>query len=92
MEWTKSVWTMNPESAKKVKHPASFPVELPYRLTQLYTFKGDVVLDPFIGSGSTAIAALKSERKYIGYDIDPEYIKIAEERIAPYKLQISLGI
>ena len=92
MEWTKSVWTMNPESAKKVKHPAPFPVELPYRLTQLYTFKGDVVLDPFIGSGSTAIAALKSERKYIGYDIDPEYIKIAEERIAPYKLQISLGI
>src|SRR3989337_2469118 len=92
MEWTKSVWTMNPESAKKVKHPAPFPVELPYRLTQLYTFKGDVVLDPFIGSGSTAIAALKSERKYVGYDIDPEYIKIAEERIAPYKLQISLGI
>jgi len=92
MEWTKSVWTMNPESAKKVKHPAPFPVELPYRLTQLYTFKGDVVLDPFIGSGSTAIAALKSERKYIGYDIDPEYIKIAEERIAPYKLQITLGI
>ena len=92
MEWTKSVWTMNPESAKKVKHPAPFPVELPYRLTQLYTFKGDVVLDPFMGSGSTAIAALKSERKYIGYDIDPEYIKIAEERIAPYKLQITLGI
>ena len=82
MEWTKSVWTMNPESARKVKHPAPFPVELPYRLIQLYTFKGDVVLDPFMGSGSTAIAALWSERKYIGYDIDPEYIKIAEERIA----------
>jgi site-specific DNA-methyltransferase (adenine-specific) len=92
MEWTKSVWTMNPESARKVKHPAPFPVELPYRLIQLYTFKGDIVLDPFMGSGSTAIAALKSERKFIGYDIDPQYIKIAEERIAPYRLQITLGI
>lgn len=92
MEWTKSVWTMNPESAKKVKHPAPFPVELPYRLIQLYTFKGDVILDPFMGSGSTAIAALKSERKYVGYDVDPTYIKIAEERIAPYQQQIPLGI
>lgn len=92
MEWTKSVWTMNPESAKKVKHPAPFPVELPYRLTQLYTFKGDIVLDPFMGSGSTAIAALKSERKYVGYDVDPEYIKIAEERIAPFQQQIAMGI
>ncbi len=85
MEWTKSVWTMNPESARKVKHPAPFPVELPYRLTQLYTFKGDIVLDPFMGSGTTAIAALKSERKYVGYDVDAEYIRIAEERIARIK-------
>jgi site-specific DNA-methyltransferase (adenine-specific) len=92
MEWTKSVWTMNPESARKVKHPAPFPVELPYRLTQLYTFKGDIVLDPFMGSGSTAIAALKSERKYVGYDVDPEYVRIAEERIAPFKQQLALGI
>jgi site-specific DNA-methyltransferase (adenine-specific) len=92
MEWTKSVWTMNPESAKKVGHPAPFPIELPYRLIQLYTFKGDVVLDPFMGAGSTAIAALKSERKYVGYDIDSEYIELAEERIAPYKLQMTLGI
>lgn len=92
MEWTKSVWTMNPESARKVNHPAPFPVELPYRLTQLYTFKGDVILDPFMGSGSTAIAALKSERRYVGYDVDPQYIKIAEERIAPFKRQITLGI
>jgi site-specific DNA-methyltransferase (adenine-specific) len=84
MEWTKSVWTMSPESAKKVGHPAPFPVELPYRLIQLYTFKGDVVLDPFMGSGSTAIAALKAERKYVGYDVDAGYIRLAEERIASY--------
>ncbi|MBN2547590.1 MAG: site-specific DNA-methyltransferase [Anaerolineales bacterium] len=92
MEWTKSVWTMNPESARKVKHPAPFPLELPYRLIQLYTFSGDIILDPFMGSGSTAIAALKSGRKYVGYEIDPEYVKLAEERIAPYKLQSGLGI
>ena len=92
MEWTKSVWTMNPESAKKVGHPAPFPIELPYRLIQLYTYKGDVILDPFIGSGTTAIAALKADRKYIGYDNDPEYVKLAEERIAPYQMQLSMGI
>ena len=90
MEWTKSVWTMNPESAKKIKHPAPFPIELPYRLIQLYTFKGDVILDPFMGSGTTAIAALKAERKYIGYDNDPEYVKLSEERIAPFQLQIKM--
>jgi site-specific DNA-methyltransferase (adenine-specific) len=67
-----------------VGHPAPFPIELPYRLIQLYTFQGDVILDPFIGSGTTAIAALKAERKYIGYDNDPVYVKLAQERISPY--------
>jgi site-specific DNA-methyltransferase (adenine-specific) len=92
MEWTKSVWMMNTESAKKIGHPAPFPIELPHRLIQLYTFTNDIVLDPFIGSGSTAIAAFKSNRKYIGYDIDPEYIKLAEHRIEPYKLQMTLKL
>lgn len=87
MEWTKSVWIMNPESAQKVGHPAPFPVELPYRLIQLYTYTNDIVLDPFMGSGTTAIAALKSGRKYVGYDIDPVYVKLAQERIMSYKLQ-----
>jgi DNA modification methylase len=72
-----------------VGHPAPFPIELPYRLIQLYTYKGEVILDPFMGSGSTAIAALKSDRKYIGYDHDPEYVKLAECRIASYKFQES---
>jgi modification methylase len=92
MEWTKSVWTMNPESAKKVGHPAPFPIELPYRLIQLYTFKGDIILDPFMGSGTTAIAALQAARKYLGYDNDPAYVQLAEARIAPYKQQMKLGI
>lgn len=82
MEWTKSVWTMPPESARKVGHPAPFPVELPYRLVQLYTFPGDVVLDPFMGSGATALAALKAGRRYVGYEIDAGYAALAEQRIA----------
>jgi site-specific DNA-methyltransferase (adenine-specific) len=86
MEWTKSVWTINPESAQKIGHPAPFPVELPYRLIQLYTFQGDVILDPFMGSGSTAIAALKADRKYVGYDNNPEYVKLANERISGSEL------
>jgi DNA modification methylase len=82
MEWTKSVWTFNPESARKVGHPAPFPIELPHRLIQLYTFSGDVILDPFMGSGSTALAALKAGRKFVGYEIDPEYVRLAEGRMA----------
>jgi site-specific DNA-methyltransferase (adenine-specific) len=81
MEWTKSVWTMNTESARKAMHPAPFPVELPYRLIQLYSFKDDVILDPFIGSGTTGIAAIKSERKYLGYELNDEYVKVAQKRL-----------
>jgi site-specific DNA-methyltransferase (adenine-specific) len=85
MEWTKSVWSMNTESARKVGHPAPFPVELPHRLIQLYTFTNDVVLDPFMGSGTTAIASINSGRIYVGYEIDSEYLKLAEERIATHE-------
>jgi len=92
MEWTKSIWYFNPESAKKLKHAAPFPVELPYRLIQLYSFKNDIILDPFIGSGTTAVAALNSERYYIGYEINEDYVRLAERRIEPYKKQIKLSI
>lgn len=85
LEWTKSVWVFNPESAKRVGHPAPFPVELPYRLIQLYTYKGDIVLDPFMGSGSTALAALKAGRKFVGYEIHPRYVELAERRIAAWR-------
>ena len=90
MEWTKSIWTMNAESAKRIGHPAPFPEELPYRLIQLYSFKGDIVLDPFMGSGTTAVAALKSERKFVGYDINKEYIVLAEKRVEPLLKQVNL--
>ncbi|NWG01406.1 MAG: site-specific DNA-methyltransferase [Syntrophaceae bacterium] len=81
LEFTKSVWTFPAEPATKVGHPAPFPVELPYRLIHLYTFEGEVILDPFIGSGQTAIAAVKTKRHYVGYDINEEYVKLAERRI-----------
>lgn len=81
LEYTKSVWRFTAESARKVKHPAPFPVELPRRLIQLYTFAGDVVLDPFMGSGSTAVAAVLTGRSYVGYDTSAEYLATSEERI-----------
>ncbi len=92
MEWTKSVWAMNPESAKKVMHPAPFPAELPYRLIQLYSFRGDVVLDPFMGSGSTGVAALNSDRRYVGYEISEEYLGIAEERLRTIQSQVKMFV
>jgi site-specific DNA-methyltransferase (adenine-specific) len=88
MEWTKSIWTMNAERIRRIGHPAPFPEELPYRLIQLYSFKGDIVLDPFMGSGTTAVAALKSDRKFVGYEINNEYIELAEKRIKPLILQL----
>lgn len=91
MEWTKSIWTMNAVSAKKIGHPAPFPEELPHRLIQLYSFKNDVVLDPFMGSGTTAIAAIKNGRYYIGYDVSEEYIELANKRIRSYTSQIRLN-
>lgn len=87
LEFTRSVWTFPAESARKIGHPAPFPVELPSRLIQLYTFKDEVILDPFCGSGSACIAALKANRHYIGYDIDESYVKLAEKRIKEYKNQ-----
>ena len=81
LEFTKSIWLFPSESAKRVGHPAPFPVELPYRCIQLYTFKNDVVLDPFMGSGSTALGALKTGRYFVGYDINKKYVSIAENRI-----------
>jgi len=87
LELTKSVWTFPAEPAHKVGHPAPFPVELPYRLIQLYTFEEDVVLDPFIGSGQSGIAAIKTGRHYVGYDIDEEYVKLAEKRIRQFLIK-----
>jgi len=81
LEFTKSVWTFSAATARKIGHPAPFPLDLPYRLIQLYTYKDEIVLDPFMGSGQTAIAAIQTNRKYIGYEIYEKYILLAQNRI-----------
>jgi DNA modification methylase len=82
LEATLDVWEIAPESATRVGHPAPFPVELPRRVIELYTYEGDLVLDPFMGSGSTAVAAVRSGRHYTGYDTDADYVAAAEARVA----------
>ncbi|MHB1585050.1 MAG: DNA-methyltransferase [Acidimicrobiales bacterium] len=82
MAATLDVWEIPPESAHRVRHPAPFPVELPERLIQLYTYRDDLVLDPFMGSGSTLVAAARTGRRYVGYDLDPAYVTIAARRVA----------
>jgi len=82
IEATTDVWELPSERATRVGHPAPFPVELPLRLIELYTYEGDIVLDPFIGSGTTAAAALRCRRHYVGYDTESEYVRIAEQRVS----------
>ncbi|MFN2150428.1 MAG: DNA-methyltransferase [Anaerolineales bacterium] len=84
LELTKSVWQFPTESATRVGHPAPFPVELPRRLIELYTFEGDVVLDPFMGSGTTALAAREAGRHYVGYEVDESYAQLALQRLQEY--------
>lgn len=81
LEYTKSVWQFPAERARRVGHPAPFPVELPRRLIELYTFVGDVVLDPFCGSGTTCLAARRCGRHYVGYDVKEEYVHLAHRRL-----------
>ncbi|MEE3134801.1 MAG: site-specific DNA-methyltransferase [Candidatus Thermoplasmatota archaeon] len=85
VEFTKSIWRFPTVSAKRVGHPAPFPIELPRRLIELYSFKGDIIMDPFMGSGSTCIAALDTNRRYLGIDIDQEYCDLALNRISSRK-------
>lgn len=85
LECSKSVWTFPTESAKKIGHPAPFPIELPRRLIQLYTFSNEVILDPFMGSGQTALAALASGRHFVGYEVNEDYARLAEQRILQAK-------
>lgn len=82
LEATVDLWELPTESATRVGHPAPFPVELPQRLIDLYTYRGDLVLDPFMGSGTTAVAALRTERHFVGFDTDPGYVAASLDRIA----------
>jgi site-specific DNA-methyltransferase (adenine-specific) len=89
LEYTKSIWSFPAASARKVGHPAPFPVELPYRLIQLYTYTDEIILDPFMGSGSAALAARKAGRRFVGYEIDEAYVRLAETRLAEARLSES---
>ena len=79
---TLSIWSIPPASAKRVGHPAPFPVALARRVIELYSYVGDVVLDPFVGSGTTCAAAVACQRHYVGVDISSEYCALAQARIA----------
>ena len=81
MESTLSIWNILPAKAKKIGHPAPFPVELPEKFINLYSFENDIILDPFLGSGTTAIAAKNNKRSYIGYEINEDYVNLAKKRI-----------
>ncbi|HUY06846.1 MAG TPA: site-specific DNA-methyltransferase [Acidimicrobiales bacterium] len=82
MENTLDLWEIPSESATRIGHPAPFPIELPARLIELYTFEGDLVLDPFLGAGTTAVAATRLNRRYAGYELDAHYLELARVRIA----------
>jgi len=81
MRDTKDVWEIAPESANRVGHPAPFPVALPGRLIELYTYYGDLILDPYMGSGTTAVAAVRTQRNFVGCETDPEYVEAARSRV-----------
>lgn len=87
---TLSIWEMAPESAKRVGHPAPFPVELPRRFIEMYTYGDELVLDPFMGSGSTAVAAVQTGRKWVGYEISESYAEMTRKRAAAAEAELPL--
>ena len=91
MDWTLSLWDMRAESATQVGHPAPFPLELPYRLIKLFSFEGDIVLDPFMGSGTTALAARRLKRRWVGYEVDEGYVKLANGRLRQVEIDFDIA-
>jgi len=89
---TLDLWQIPAESARRVGHPAPFPVELPRRLIELYTYRDDLVLDPFLGAGSSAVAALRAGRRFAGYDLDPGYVALARQRLADERARLAGGV
>jgi DNA modification methylase len=88
MEATTDLWDIPPEQASRVGHPAPFPIQLPQRLIDLYTYEGDLVLDPFMGSGTTAVAAVRTDRHFVGYDTDDGYVELANKRVVAERQRI----
>ncbi|MGO9598057.1 MAG: DNA-methyltransferase [Isosphaeraceae bacterium] len=84
--WFRSIWTDIPGATTRAGHPAPFPVELAYRLIRMFSFVGDLVLDPFVGSGSTTEAAIKACRSSIGFEVEPQYYKLLRRKFSQHKL------
>lgn len=89
-EWLSQLWEFNGESAKRVGHPAPFPIELPRRCIRLFSYRGDAVFDPFAGSGTTLVAALREGRDAWGCELDADYVDLALERITTETSQAPL--
>lgn len=85
-----SVWKIHPESAKKIGHTAPYPVEIPYRIIKFYSSRNGIILDPFMGSGTTGVACIKTGKKFIGIELDPTYFSLAEKRIHDAQQQMRL--
>ena len=81
LDWTNGLWSFNGESAKKIGHPAPYPVELPYRCIKMFSYKEDMIFDPFLGSGTTLVAARQLQRVGIGVELDKQYYNLAQKRI-----------
>ena len=92
MEATVDVWEIPPERASRVDHPAPFPVALPERLIHMNSYEGDLILDPFVGSGTTAVAAVRTGRRYIGYDTDAGYIETAKGRLVEERSAVTVEL
>lgn len=92
INWTNGVWSFSGESKKKIGHPAPFPLELPLRCIKLFSYKEDIILDPFVGSGTTLIAAMKEKRIGIGVEIDENYVNLCIDRIKGYKTTLQQSI
>ena len=91
MEWTNGLWTFPGEKKSRVGHPAPFPLELPYRCIKLFSYVDDLVLDPFMGSGTTLIAASQNNRRSIGIDIDEDYCQLAADRLCQLYMKVNEG-
>jgi site-specific DNA-methyltransferase (adenine-specific) len=90
IDWSLSYWEIAPEKGKKVGHPAPFPIELPKRLMKLFSYKNSLVYDPFMGSGTTALACIKNNRNFVGSEISQQYCELIDKRILELKQQMEI--
>lgn len=88
VKWSNGMWTFNTEKTSKIGHPAAFPIELPTRLLRMLTYENSVVIDPFIGSGTTAISCIRENRHFVGFELSKEYFDKANKRIEQEKTQL----